>query len=68
MQPIDAHALKVIMRGLAARDFRRRHPRATEAAAWQHADRHAEAFREQALQFLTLLELERQIAAEAPLN
>ena len=57
--------LETAMHGLAARHFARLNPRASKQAAWRFAVEHAEEFREQALQFLTMAYLERETAAEA---
>ncbi len=57
--------LKTVMLGLAARDYQRRNPQATEAAAWAFARRHFESYRQQAVTFLTLIELDRQTTSAA---
>lgn len=60
--------LDVLMHGLAAEDYRRRHPRAPAAAAWRFAAGHAAEFRDRAVELLALLLAERETAAAAPRN
>ncbi len=59
------HDLETMMRGLAARDYQRRHPGATTRAAWEWAHRNSHLFVDQAVTVLTMIELDRQTAAEA---
>jgi hypothetical protein len=57
--------LDVLMHGLAARDFRRRYPNATEEGAEAHAARHAGRYRTQAIRLLTMLVIEEETGREA---
>ncbi len=57
--------LQTAMRGLAARHFQKLNPRASEAAAWRWAEVHVEEFRAQAVQFLTMIYLERETSEAA---
>lgn len=57
--------LHVMMRGLAAQDFQRRHPHATEHAAWTWGERNYRRFRDPAISFLTMVVLEEETAAAA---
>ncbi len=59
------HDLQVLMRALAAQDYKRRHPGASEAAAWAHAERHCGRYRAQAVTALTLLVLDAETAQVA---
>lgn len=57
--------LRTMMQGLAAEQFRRRHPRASDTAAWRFATEHAEEFREQALDVLALIYADREADQDA---
>lgn len=66
MQPETVQRdLKTAMLGLAANDFKRRHPAASEAEAWVYAHRNYRAYSDQAVTVLTMLYLEEETKAEA---
>jgi hypothetical protein len=57
--------LRIAMLALAAQAHQRTHPHATEDEAWAAAQRTAHLYREQAIDFLTMLAIDQQTAAEA---
>jgi hypothetical protein len=57
--------LKTVMMGLAARAHQKSNPAATADEAWAAAERTFHLYRERALNFLTMLALDRQTSAEA---
>ena len=59
------HDLRIAMLGLAATAFQTRNPTATEEEAWAYARRYYRQYRERAITFLTILELQRQTREEA---